>query len=119
MLDEQQASEIVEECIKQVSHVPEVDFTNSLDVAEISDSTRVNNLITLIVHSPSIGVPSQNHRISSGWFKGIDPNTIVDEIVEIVMKHATPVHDDVLENFASLIAKHLADQVSVSKKTRK
>ena len=119
MLDEQQASQIVEDCIKQVSHVPKVDFTGSLDDAEISDSTRVNNMITLIVHSTSIGVPSQGHRISSAWFQGTDPDSIVDDVVGTVLKHATQVHDDVLEDFAALVAKHLANQVTVRKKIRK
>ena len=112
MLTEAQASQIVEGCIEAVSHVDDVDFTASLDDAQISDDTRIINMITLIVNSKSSGVPSAKHRISAAWFTGVDPDTIVDDVVGIVLNHATPVHDDVLEGFASLIAKHLAQELS-------
>ena len=84
MLDEQQSSQIVSDCIRAVSHVDSVDFTGSLDDAEISDDKRVQRVINKIVKSKKIGVPSKGHQIDAGLFSGVDSNTIVDAVVEIV-----------------------------------
>ena len=108
MLDEQEAGQIVVDCIRAVSHVPNVDLTGTLDDAEISDGTRVNNLITLIVNSKHIGVPSRQHRINAEWFSGVDPDTTVLEVIGIVRDKSTPVLDNPLDDFASLVATHLA-----------
>lgn len=108
MLDEQEAGQIVVDCIRAVSHVPSVDITGTLDDAEISDATRVNNMITLIVNSKHIGVPSRQHRIDADWFLGVDPDTAVLDVIGIVRTKSVPILDDPLEDFASLVARHLA-----------
>jgi len=88
MLTEEQASEIVEDCIRAVSHVDSVDFTKTLDVAEISDDKRVNRMVNKIVKSKKIGVPSRQHTIGVNFFNGVDPDTVVDQVVSIVRKGA-------------------------------
>lgn len=108
MLDEQQASQIVVDCIRAVSHVPTVDFNGTLDDAGIVDTPRVNNVLTLIVNSTNIGVPSQQYRINAAWFQAVDTDTIVDDVVGIVRDKSTPVHANLMEDFASLIAGHVA-----------
>jgi hypothetical protein len=90
MLNEEQASQIVENCIKRVSHVDAVDFTGTLDDAGIIDGVRVNTVVDLIVNKP-VGVQSQHHGINGSWFSGVAPDTIVDDVVEIVMNKAKPV----------------------------
>jgi hypothetical protein len=37
------------------------------------------------------GVRSQGHRIKGGFFNDVSPDTIVDDVVDIVMKRATPI----------------------------
>jgi hypothetical protein len=119
MLDEEQASQIVSDCIKAVSHVHSVDFNGTLDDAGIVDIPRVNNMITLIVNSKHIGVPSQQHRIDATLFDDVDSDTVVDEVVGIVRDNSTPVHPDPVEDFASLVAKHLAAHLDASTKKEK
>ena len=109
MLDQQQSTQIVVNCIRAVSHVAQVDVTGTLDDAEIFDGTRVNNMVTLIVHSKEIGVPSEQHRIAAGFFNGVTPDTAVLEVIGIVRDNAIPVLDDPLEDFASRVAFHLAN----------
>ena len=108
MLNDHDATEIVVNCIRAVSHVPEVDLTGTLDDAEISDETRVNNMVTLIVNDSVIGVPSRQHRISAQWFIGVDSDTAVVDVVAIVRKRSVPVLANAMEEFASLVADHLA-----------
>jgi hypothetical protein len=119
MLSEQQASQIVEDCIRAISHVGGVSFTGTLDDAEISDGTRVNNMITLIVNSKKIGVPSESQRIDAGWFLGVSPSTVVDEVVGIVMSKSIPVSGNALEDFAAMVAKHLAPHIEPTKRAVK
>jgi hypothetical protein len=114
MIDDQEATQIVVDCIRAVSHVPEVDLAGTLDDAEISDPTRVNNMVTLIVNSKHIGVPSRQHRISAQWFIGVDPDTAVFEVVGIVRDKSVPVLENPLEEFASLVADHLAKRLKGS-----
>ncbi len=116
MLDEQEAGQIVVDCIRAVSHVPNVDITGTLDDAEISDTTRVNNMVTLIVNSKHIGVPSRQHRIDAGWFLGVDPDTAVLEVIGIVRDKSTPVLENPVEDFAALVASHLARHLPPSSK---
>ena len=114
MLDEQEAAEIVVDCIRAVSHVPTVDITGTLDDAEISETARVNNMVTLIVNSKHIGVPSRQHRIDANWFLSVDSDTPVLEVIGIVADKATPVLENPLEDFAALVAHHLAGHLSDS-----
>ena len=116
MLDEQQASEIVVNCIRAVSHIPNVDFNGTLDDAGLIDPPRVNNMTTLIINSGSIGVPSQQHRINAAWFQDVDSETLVDDVVGIVRDRSTLVHSNLMEDFASLIAGHVAVHLAPSKK---
>jgi hypothetical protein len=111
MLDQQESAQIVVDCIRAVSHVPAVDPTGTLDDAELSDGTRVNNLITLIVNSSHIGVPSRQHRINAGWFNGVEPDTAVSDVIGIVRDKSTPVLANPLDDFASLVASHLAQHL--------
>lgn len=108
MLDQQEASQIVVDCIRAVSHVPAVDPTGTLDDAEISDDTQLNNLVTLIVNSGHIGVSSRQHRINAGFFNGVDPDTAVSDVIGIVRNKSTPILANPLDDFASLVASHLA-----------
>lgn len=108
MLDEQSATEIVVNCIRAVSHVPEVDLTGTLDDAGISDSSRVTNMVTLIVNSKKIGVPSKKQRIGASWFLGIDSSSPVFDVIDIVMDKSVEVSEAPMEEFAALVAKHLA-----------
>jgi hypothetical protein len=114
MLNNHEATEIVVDCIRAVSHVPEVDLAGTLDDAEISDPARVNNMVTLIVNSKQIGVPSRQHRIAAQFFIGVDPDTPVVEVVGIVRDNSVPVLDNPLEEFASLVADHLARRMKRS-----
>jgi hypothetical protein len=114
MLNEQEAMQIVVDCIRAVSHVPEVDPTGTLDDAGIVDTPRVNNVITLIVHSKNIGVPSKQHRIDSSWFNAVDSDTAVLDLVDIVRDKSTPVLENHVEDFAALVAKHLATHLTKS-----
>ena len=91
MLNDEQASTIVENCIKRVSHVSGVDFNGALSDANIVDDTRVNLVVDLIVNDGDDGVRSQGHRIKGGFFNDVSPDTIVDDVVDIVMKRATPI----------------------------
>jgi len=118
MLNQQQAAQIVVDCIRAVSHVPDVDLAGTLDNAGIIDTPRVNNMITLIVNSNAIGVPSRQHRINANFFLGVDSNTVVFAVIDIVTDHATPVHSDLLEDFASLVAKHLSDHLAPEAKSK-
>jgi hypothetical protein len=114
MLDEEQASQIVVDCIRAVSHVSTVDLTGTLDDAGIVDSTRVNNMVTLIVNSKNIGVPSKQHRIDAGFFLGVDSSTAVFDVIDIVMDKSVAVSESPLEDFAALVAKHLAAHMAAS-----
>jgi hypothetical protein len=66
------------------------------------------NMVTLIVNSQSIGVPSEFHRIDAGWFQGVDPDTIVDAVINIVRDKASAIHTDMMEDLAALVAAKLA-----------
>ena len=110
MLDEQQASQIVVDCIRAVSHVGTVSFNGTLDDADIIDTVRVNSVITLIVNSTSIGVPSLQHRISANFFLGVGASTVVDEVVGIVMDKSFPAPQHNTEEFALLVAEHLTSR---------
>ena len=116
MLDEEQATAIVVDCIRAVSHVSVVDITKTLDDAQVSDGARVQNMITLIVNSNNIGVPSQRHRINSAFFQDVGPSTRVFGVIDIVMDKAVRVLDDPLEDLASMVARHLSDQMEGSAK---
>lgn len=107
MLDFEQAGQIVVDCIRAVSHEVTVDITGSLDDNRISDTARKNNMLTLIVNSSNIGVPSQNHRINAGWFNAVDTDTIVTDVIAIVEEKATEIHTNLLEDFASMVAAHV------------
>jgi hypothetical protein len=65
-------------------------------------------MVTLIVNDKFIGVPSRQHRISPQWFIGVDPDTPVVDVVAIVRKRSVPVLANPMEEFASLVADHLA-----------
>lgn len=121
MLDEQEASQIVVDCIRAVSHVSSVDLGGTLDDAGIVDSTRVISMVTLIVNSKNIGVPSKKHRISASWFLGVSPSTAVFEVIDVVMDKSVPVSENLMEDFAVLVAKHLAVHLSppTTKSTKK
>lgn len=114
MLDDHEATEIVVDCIRAVSHVPEVDLAGTLDDAEIFDAARVNNMVTLIVNSKHIGVPSRQHRIAAQFFIGVDPDTQVVEVVGIVRDKSVFVLENPLDEFASLVADHLARRLKGS-----
>jgi hypothetical protein len=90
MLNDEQATTIVENCIRRVSHVPGIDFTGTMDDAGIVDATRVNIVVDLIVNDSDVGVRSQSHRIKGGLFNNVAPDTVVDDVVTIVMK-ASPI----------------------------
>jgi hypothetical protein len=111
MLNQQEAAQIVVDCIRAVSHVPDVDPAGTLDDAGVIDTPRVNNVVTLIVNSTNIGVPSRQHRINAGFFQGVDSDTVVFDVIDIVTSNATPVHSDPLEDFASLVAKHVVSHM--------
>lgn len=119
MLDEQEAGQIVVDCIRAVSHVPNVDITGTLDDAEISNGNRVLNMVTLIVHSKQIGVPSRQHRIDSGWFLGTEPDTPILEVIGIVRDQSVPILDSALEDFAARVARHVVKQLPPSDKSNK
>lgn len=110
MLDEQQSSQIVVDCIRAVSHVPDVDLNGTLDDAGIVNTARVNNMVTLIVNSTSIGVPSLQHRISANFFLGVGTSTVVDEVIGIVMDKSFPAPQHNTEEFALLVAEHLTSR---------
>ena len=110
MLDEQQSSQIVVDCIRAVSHVPDVDLNGTLDDAGIVDTARVNNMVTLIVNSTSIGVPSLQHRISANFFLGVGASTVVEEVIGIVMDKSFPAPQHNTEEFALLVAEHLTSR---------
>ncbi len=114
MIDDQEATQIVADCIRAVSHVPEVDPAGTLDDAEISDASRVNNMVTLIVNSKHIGVPSRQHKISAQFFIGVDSDTAVSDVVGIVRDNSVPVLENPLEEFASLVADHLTKRLQES-----
>jgi hypothetical protein len=116
MLDQPSASEIVVNCIRAVSHVPTVDESGTLDDAGISDTARVTNMVTLIVNSKQIGVPSKKQRISASFFLGVDPSTPVFDVEDIVMDKSVEVSDAPMDEFAALVAKHLANHMAPSKK---
>ena len=84
MLNDEQAMQVVVDCIRSVSHVPNVDTTGSLDDAEISSDERVNNMVDLIVNDEEIGVPSKGQRISESEFENVDSDTIVNALINIV-----------------------------------
>ena len=115
MLDEESATQIVVDCIRATSGVGEVDVAGTLDDSGISDSTRVVNMVSLIVHSKKIGVPSKKQRISSSWFLGVDPSTPVFDVIDIVMDKSVEDSEAPMEEFAALIAKHLAGHMAASK----
>lgn len=115
MLDEEAASEIVVNCIRAVSHVGSVDETGTLDDAGIVDSTRVVNMVTLIVNSKKIGVPSKKQRISASFFLGVDSSTPVFDVIDIVMDKSVELSVAPMEEFAALVAKHLASHMSPAK----
>jgi hypothetical protein len=120
MLDEAQATAIVVDCIRAVSHVGVVDITRTLDDAQVSDSARVQNMNTLIVNSNNIGVPSQRHRINSAFLQNISPSSSVFSVIDIVKEKSVRIHDDPLEDLASMVARHLSVQMEDSgKKTGK
>ena len=112
MLNEQESGQIVVDCIRAVSHVSDVDLAGTLDDAEISDEARVNNMVTLIVNSKKIGVPSKSHRINAGFFNGVDPDTVVFEVIGIVRDKSLAVLEDPFEEFASRVAAHLAERLT-------
>ena len=84
MLTDEQAGRIVGKCIRAISHVETVDTTGSLDDAEISDQTDVNNLVDLIVTDGEIGVPSEGQAIHSSVFQNVGTDTIVNAVIKIV-----------------------------------
>ena len=84
MLTDEQAMEVVIDCIRSVSKVPMVDTTGSLDDAEISSEERVNNIVDLIVTDDQIGVPGKGQRISESEFENVDSDTIVNALINIV-----------------------------------
>jgi CHASE2 domain-containing sensor protein len=117
MLNQQQAAQIALDCIRAVSHVPDVNLAGTLDDAGIIDAARVNNVVTLIVNSPNIGVPSEQHRISAGFFNGVGSDAVVFQVIDIIRDNSVPVHPDPLEEFASLVARHLADRMKPAAKS--
>jgi hypothetical protein len=120
MLDEEQASAIVVDCIRAVSHVDVVDLKKTLDDAQVSESGRVQNMITLIVNSTNIGVPSRRHRINSAFLQEVGPSSRGFSVVDIIMDKSVPVLDDPLEDLASMVARHLSHQSeTATKKKRK
>jgi hypothetical protein len=108
MLNDEQAGKIVINCIRAVSGASIVSMTGSLRQAELIDSDRVIHMITLIVNSPNIGVPSEFHRIDEGWFQNVDPDTIVNAVINIVRDKASQIHANMMEDLASLVASKLA-----------
>ena len=90
MLSIVQARKVVDDCIRAVSHTPVVDTAASLDTAEISDQTRVNNLIHLIVSDEALGVRSKAHSIDDSAFQNISTDTIVDDLIKIVSDKSVP-----------------------------
>lgn len=107
MLDEQQASQVVVDCIRAVSHVGTVSFNGTLDDADIFDATRVTNVITLIAHDAGIGVPSLHHRIADNFFLGVGPGTVVDDVVGIVRDKSVPVPQQPADELVKMLAEHL------------
>ena len=92
MLTDEQAGQIVTDCIRAVSHVTTVDTTGSLDDAEISDQTRINNLIDKIVTDDDIGVPSQEQTVDDSEFENVDTDTIVNALINIVRDKSVPIN---------------------------
>jgi hypothetical protein len=90
MLNQPQSIQIVVACIRTTSGVPQVDLGGTLDDASIRSDTIVG-LISRIVNSAEIGVPSQGHRIDVGFLQNIDTDTRVLEVVDIVRTKSTPV----------------------------
>ena len=90
MLSPLQARQVVEGCIRALSHIDTVDTAASLDTAEISDQTRVNNLLHLIVSDGAIGVRSQAHAINHSAFQNITTGTSVNALIEIVRANSVP-----------------------------
>jgi hypothetical protein len=84
MLTDEEAIEVVIDCIRSVSKVGIVDAAGSLDDAEISEETRVNNVISLIVNDNKIGVPSKGQSIDDSNFEGVDPDTLINELINTV-----------------------------------
>jgi len=84
MLTDEDAIDVVVGCIRAVSGVQTVDTTGSLDDAEISNETRVNNLVDRVVNSNQIGVPSKGQRIEASQFENVDSDTIVNALINIV-----------------------------------
>jgi hypothetical protein len=90
MLDEEQATTIVVNCIRAVSHVQVVKVEGTLDDSQISDDTRVNNMITLIVNSPNIGVPSFGHSLDPQFFQGLGSDAGVSDVIDTVRDDSVP-----------------------------
>jgi hypothetical protein len=84
MLTDEQATEVVVDCIRSVSHVEIVDTTGSLDDSEISTDERVNEVINLIVTDPKIGVPSKGQCIDASEFENVDTDTVVNDLINTV-----------------------------------
>lgn len=114
MLNDEQAIKIVGDCIRAVSHIDIVDTTASLDENEISDSLRINNLITLIVNSNAIGVPSVFHRISPSVLSDVSSDTIVNELIDTVRDESTEVQVNFIEELASLMSTHLLKHLQIN-----
>jgi hypothetical protein len=90
MLSQPQSIQIVVGCIRATSGVPEVAVGGTLDDAGIRTETLLG-LISRIVNSAEIGVPSQNHRVAVGFFQNIDTDARVLEVVDIVRTRSAPV----------------------------
>lgn len=84
MLNDEQAGRIVLDCIRATSHIDTVVSAGSLDAAEISNQSRVNDLIRLIVTDDEIGVPSQHYAIDVSDFQNVHPETNVNTLINIV-----------------------------------
>ena len=94
MINQEESLQIVVDCIRAVSHIPVVDPTATLDDNGIVDTPRVNNLITLIVHSKNIGVPRKHHQIDGNFFNDVDSDTVVLNVVDTVRDKSTPVLEE-------------------------
>jgi hypothetical protein len=89
MLNQQQAAQIVLDCIRATSGVDQVALAGTLGDASISDLTLLG-LISRIVNDSDFGVPSAHHQIDVGWFQNIDTDSRCLEVVDIVRTQSTP-----------------------------
>lgn len=110
-MESEKAGKIVVNCIRAVSHVKRVSTTKTLAEAEVHNQNRVDNVVTLIVHSDKIGVPSEGYRISSTQFNNVSPDTIVKDLIKTVREKSIEAHPNPVEDFAALVASHMVEKL--------